>query len=45
MSTRRGGYPTELGLVVDDLLVISFPDILNVEFTAQMEETWIEFRG
>jgi DNA topoisomerase-1 len=30
--------PTELGLVVNDLLVVNFPDILDVEFTAQMEE-------
>jgi DNA topoisomerase-1 len=37
LETRKL-YPTELGLVVNDLLVISFPDILNVEFTAQMEE-------
>ena len=31
-------YPTELGLVVNDLLVLSFPDIFDIEFTAQMEE-------
>ncbi len=30
--------PTELGLVVNDLLVVNFPDIFNVEFTAEMEE-------
>ncbi len=30
--------PTELGLIVTDLLVDSFPDILNVEFTARMED-------
>jgi DNA topoisomerase-1 len=30
--------PTELGLVVNDLLVVNFPDIFDVEFTAQMEE-------
>lgn len=29
--------PTELGFLVIDLLVKSFPDILNVEFTAHME--------
>ncbi len=29
--------PTELGEVVNSLLVDSFPDILNVEFTARME--------
>ncbi len=31
-------FPTELGFVVNDLLVVSFPDIFDVEFTAQMEE-------
>jgi DNA topoisomerase-1 len=31
-------YPTELGEVVTDLLVEYFPDIVNVEFTAQMED-------
>jgi DNA topoisomerase-1 len=30
-------YPSELGTVVTDLLKISFPDILNAEFTAEME--------
>ena len=30
--------PTELGLLVTDLLVASFPEIMEVEFTAQMEE-------
>ena len=34
------GYfkPTELGFIVNDLLVESFPDLLDVEFTAKMEE-------
>jgi len=30
--------PTELGFLVNDLLVDAFPDILNVEFTAGMED-------
>ncbi|MBL7716765.1 MAG: type I DNA topoisomerase [Bdellovibrionales bacterium] len=30
-------WPSELGVVVTDLLVQSFPDILNNEFTADME--------
>jgi DNA topoisomerase-1 len=30
--------PTELGTLVNDLLVEAFPDIYNVEFTAGMEE-------
>ena len=32
-------FPTELGLLVTELLVGSFPDLLDVEFTAQMEES------
>lgn len=31
-------YPTELGSVVTDLLVHSFPDLMDVKFTAQMED-------
>lgn len=31
-------FPTELGFVVNDLLVAHFPDIFDIEFTAQMEE-------
>lgn len=30
--------PTELGFIVTDLLVQSFPEVLDVTFTAQMEE-------
>ncbi|HLG22044.1 MAG TPA: type I DNA topoisomerase [Candidatus Manganitrophaceae bacterium] len=30
-------YPTELGNVVNDLLVQHFPEVVNVEFTAKME--------
>jgi DNA topoisomerase-1 len=30
--------PTELGFVVTDLLTRHFPNIVNIEFTAQMEE-------
>jgi DNA topoisomerase-1 len=30
--------PTELGFLTTDLLVAAFPDILNVEFTAGMED-------
>ena len=30
--------PTELGFLITDLLVDAFPDILNVEFTAGMED-------
>ncbi|MHB8173758.1 MAG: type I DNA topoisomerase [Nitrospirota bacterium] len=30
--------PTELGFIVNDLLVESFPDLFNVEFTAKMED-------
>ena len=37
LDDRRCLVPTELGFLVTDLLVDSFPDILNVEFTAGME--------
>ncbi len=32
-------YPTDLGVLVTELLKKSFPDILDVSFTAQMENT------
>ncbi len=31
-------HPTELGKIVNKLLVENFPDVINVEFTAEMEE-------
>lgn len=31
-------FPTELGFMVNDLLVEYFPKIMNIEFTARMEE-------
>lgn len=31
-------FPTELGFIVNDLLVEFFPDLINVDFTAEMEE-------
>ena len=34
---RRTLLPTDLGFLITDLLVESFPDILNVKFTAGME--------
>jgi DNA topoisomerase-1 len=34
---QRRLRPTQLGMLINDLLVGSFPDILNVEFTAGME--------
>ena len=34
----RSLAPTELGMVVNDLLVKNFPDILDIKFTARMEE-------
>ncbi len=35
---KRYFKPTELGFIVTDFLVENFPDILNVDFTAHMEE-------
>ena len=39
-SRRRKArlHPTELGVMVNGLLVKSFPDIVSTDFTAQMEE-------
>ena len=31
-------YPTEMGIIVNNLLVKHFPEIVNIEFTARMEE-------
>lgn len=31
-------YPTELGSLITELLVESFPDVLDVQFTAEMED-------
>ncbi len=36
---NRRLVPTELGFLVTDLLVESFPDLMNAEFTAGMENT------
>lgn len=33
--------PTELGFIVVDLLSEYFPDVTDVEFTAQLEKGWI----
>jgi DNA topoisomerase-1 len=39
VALEKGKFsPTELGCLVNDLLVVNFPDILDIEFTAQMEE-------
>lgn len=39
-AQRKEGrfYPTELGIIVNDLLVGSFDDLFNVQYTAHMEE-------
>ena len=34
---KRYFVPSELGFIVNDLLVSSFPDLLDISFTAQME--------
>jgi len=38
LDERRLLVPSELGFLITDLLVDCFPDILNVEFTAGMED-------
>ncbi len=37
--------PTQLGFIVNDLLVRHFPDIVDVKFTAEMEEDLDEIAG
>ena len=37
-KTRGSFQPTELGLVVNDLLAQHFANIINIQFTAQMED-------
>ncbi len=37
-SRERRLYPTELGMAVNRVLVQSFPHIINVDFTAKMED-------
>jgi DNA topoisomerase-1 len=38
VKDKKKFSPTELGILITDLLVDSFPEVLNVEFTARMEE-------
>jgi DNA topoisomerase-1 len=39
VELRKGYFrPSELGFIVNDLIVANFPDIFNVEFTARMED-------
>ncbi len=35
-------YPTELGRIVNNLLIENFKDVINVEFTAEVEELFDE---
>ena len=41
-KSQKQLYPTDLGKVVNKLLVENFPDVINVEFTAKMEEEFDE---
>jgi DNA topoisomerase-1 len=38
ISQKKRLIPTELGYIVSDLMVEHFPDIIDVEFTAKMED-------
>jgi len=39
VNKNKGVFqPTELGFVVNELLTQNFPDLMNIEFTARMEE-------
>jgi DNA topoisomerase I len=37
-TKERKFYPTDLGRLISDLLVEHFPDVMNIEFTAAMED-------
>jgi len=37
-NEQRKFYPTEIGVIVNDLLVKHFPKIVSLEFTAKMED-------
>ncbi|MFA5878339.1 MAG: type I DNA topoisomerase [Candidatus Staskawiczbacteria bacterium] len=37
-NEERRFKPTEIGIIVNDLLVKHFPEIIDIEFTAKMEE-------
>ena len=41
-KNKKQLYPTELGRIVNKLLIENFSDIINVEFTAQMENKFDE---
>ncbi len=42
---KRRFHPTELGMLITDLLVQHFPEILDVQFTANMEQKLDEIEG
>lgn len=37
-NEQKRFFPTEIGIVVNDLLVEHFPNVVDIEFTAKMEE-------
>jgi len=37
-NEKKQFYPTEIGMSVSDLLVAHFPDIVDIQFTAKMED-------
>ena len=41
-KSQKQLYPTELGKIVNKLLVENFTDVINVKFTAEMEEEFDE---
>lgn len=38
IKQKKQFFPTDLGMLITDMLVESFPDIINVQFTAEMED-------
>ena len=40
MAVARRFYPTEIGMVVCELLVESFPYIFDTTYTARLKRSW-----
>jgi len=38
-KTKAGFRPSELGMTINDLLVANFPEIMDIQFTARLEES------
>ncbi len=37
-NEQKKFFPSEMGIIVNDILVKNFPEIVDVDFTAKMEK-------